>query len=225
MAKGVKIGITGLPEAGKTFALRKVIEMLEDDNAIVGGMLTEPIIEKGEKVGFNVIDWMSKQEGVIAHRNLESKTIVGDFGINLEVLESIGVGAINSVSAATFAAGDLAPELITAAFGGKLATMTAFATDTDPGTPGIQLPTNLAGTTVSFRDSQGMNRLSPLLFVSSGQVNYLTPAGTALGAATVTITSGGGSVSIGNVTIAAVAPGMSMAASAVRNPRNMVISF
>ena len=98
MAKGVKIGITGLPEAGKTFALRKVIEMLEDDNAIVGGMLTEPILDNGEKVGFNVIDWMTKQEGVIAHKNHESKTIVGDFGINLDILETIGVGAINSAS-------------------------------------------------------------------------------------------------------------------------------
>jgi len=132
----------------------------------------------------------------------------GGFDSFIFKISGVGVGAINSVSAATFAAGDLAPELITAAFGGRLATMTALATDTDPGTPGIQLPTNLMGTTVSFRDSQGMNRLAPLLFVSSGQVNYISPAGTALGAATVTITSGDGSVSIGNVTIAAVAPGI-----------------
>jgi uncharacterized protein (TIGR03437 family) len=58
------------------------------------------------------------------------------------------------------------------------------------------------------RDSQGVGRLAPLFFVSSGQVNYQIPAGTALGAATVTITSGDGSVSTGNVTIASVAPGL-----------------
>src|SRR5262249_53523510 len=40
------------------------------------------------------------------------------------------------------------------------------------------------------------------------QVNYLIPAGTASGAATVTITSGNGSVSTGSVEIAVVAPGL-----------------
>ncbi|MCG2826594.1 MAG: nucleotide kinase, partial [Thermoplasmatales archaeon] len=60
MAKGVKIGITGLPSAGKTQALVRVIEMLEDEGLVVGGMITEPIIKKGKRVGFNVKDWMTK---------------------------------------------------------------------------------------------------------------------------------------------------------------------
>jgi len=116
-------------------------------------------------------------------------------------------GSVNSVSAATFAPGELASEQIIAAFGGKLATMTALGADSDPA-PGIQLPTQLVGTTVSVRDSLGMTRLAPLFYVSDPQVNYLVPAGTAAGAATVTITGGDGSVSTGNVTIAAVAPGI-----------------
>ncbi len=120
---------------------------------------------------------------------------------------SVTIGVAN-VSAASFAAGELAADQIVAGFGSTLATMTAFGTDTDPVAPGIQLPTSLEGTTVSVRDSLGVSRLAPLFFVSFGQVNYLMPSGTALGPATVTVTNGGGLMSIGNVTIVTVAPGI-----------------
>jgi uncharacterized protein (TIGR03437 family) len=70
------------------------------------------------------------------------------------------------------------------------------------------LPTSLAGTTVKVRDSQGVERPAPLFFVSPLQVNYQIPPGTAAGAATVTVTSGDGSMSVGNVTIATVVPGL-----------------
>ena len=95
MPTGVKIGITGLPGAGKTHALRRVIEMLGQDNKIIGGMLTEPIIENNDRVGFRVIDWMTKDEEILAHINIDSKVVVGKYGVDLDVLEKIGVSAIN----------------------------------------------------------------------------------------------------------------------------------
>ncbi len=109
--------------------------------------------------------------------------------------------AVASVSAASFLGNELASEQIVAAFGAGLATTTQVAAS-------LPLPTEIAGTTVRVRDSQGESRLSPLFFVAPTQVNYQIPPGTAAGAATVTITSGDGAVSIGNVTIAAVAPGL-----------------
>ncbi|HKQ78305.1 MAG TPA: BACON domain-containing carbohydrate-binding protein, partial [Blastocatellia bacterium] len=72
----------------------------------------------------------------------------------------------------------------------------------------IPLPTALAGTTVEVTDSAGMTRLAPLFFVSSGQVNYLIPSGVTAGSANVTIRSGAGAVSGGNIRIMAVAPGL-----------------
>ncbi len=110
------------------------------------------------------------------------------------------VGAVASVSAASFLGQTLASESIVAAFGSNLATSLQIANSTP-------LPTILAGTTVKVRDSAGVERLSPLFFVAPTQVNYLVPAGTATGAATVTITSGSGAVSIGATQIASVAPG------------------
>jgi uncharacterized protein (TIGR03437 family) len=108
---------------------------------------------------------------------------------------------VASVSAASFAQGEVAAESIVAAFGSRLATATEAAKT-------LPLPTELANTKVSVRDSAGAVRDAPLFFVSPAQVNYLVPAGTANGAATVTITSGDGRISIGNAQIGAVGPGL-----------------
>ena len=64
MGVTIKIGITGLPNAGKTQALIKVIEMLEEGDLKVGGMITEPITKNNRRMGFYVIDWMSKEKGL-----------------------------------------------------------------------------------------------------------------------------------------------------------------
>lgn len=98
MAKGVKIGITGLPQTGKTTILTTVIKMLESDEKIVGGMITEAIIENNKHVGFKIIDWMTKEEGILAHIDVVSSFSVGVYGVDLEVLESLGVNALNRAS-------------------------------------------------------------------------------------------------------------------------------
>lgn len=116
---------------------------------------------------------------------------------------------VTSVSAASYSASGLASETIAAAFGTRLATTVMTA----PGTPECPtcLPTELAGTTVKVKDSAGTERPASLFFVSPGQVNYLIPAGTAVGTATVTITSGDGAVSVGTAQIAVTAPGLFVA--------------
>jgi uncharacterized protein (TIGR03437 family) len=111
-----------------------------------------------------------------------------------------GRGVI-SVSAASYSEEGQAPEAILSAFGTNLATTSQAAASIPP-------PTSLGGTTVSVRDSAGVERPAPLFFVSPLQVNYLVPSGTALGSATVTITSGDGTVSLGTAQITGVAPGL-----------------
>ena len=108
---------------------------------------------------------------------------------------------VASVSAASFLGAELAPDSIIAAFGVNLATAVVIA-NTSP------LPTMLAGTKVSVKDSAGTERLAPLFFVAPTQVNYLMPPGTAPGRASVTITSGDNKISVGSPMIAAVAPGL-----------------
>ncbi len=105
------------------------------------------------------------------------------------------------VSAANYGTDEQAAESIIAAFGRSMATTTM-------GAPGRPLPTELGGTTVKVRDSQGVERLSPLFYVSPTQVNFQIPAGTATGDATFTITSGDGTISIGTMKIASVVPAL-----------------
>ncbi|MGA1822169.1 MAG: NTPase [Thermoplasmatota archaeon] len=94
MTKKIKIGITGLPGAGKTHTLKKVIEMLEAEGIKVGGMITDAIKENGEKVGFMVEDILTKKSGVLAHKELHSSVKFMEYGVDMEVLDSIGVNAI-----------------------------------------------------------------------------------------------------------------------------------
>ncbi len=110
-----------------------------------------------------------------------------------------GVTTVVSVSAASYAGDLLAPESIVAAFGQGLATQTVAAST-------LPLPTVLGGTTVTIRDSAGVDRLAPLFFVSEYQINYLLPAGSASGAGTVTVRAANGNVRTGVVVIDRVAP-------------------
>ena len=109
--------------------------------------------------------------------------------------------ALACVSAASFSATPLAPAAIIAAFGTNLATTTNSANTTP-------LPTTLNGTTVSVRDSAGVERTAPLFFVSPNQINYQMPPDTAPGTATIIVTTSAGIVSQGTTTIANVAPGL-----------------
>ncbi len=103
---------------------------------------------------------------------------------------------------------EIAPNGIGSAYGIELANSIVVATDTDPNTAGVQLPTTLGGTTVSLKDSGGTTRQAPLFYVSPTQVNYQIPNGTAAGAATVTIVNGSSGISTGSITVASVAPGV-----------------
>lgn len=110
--------------------------------------------------------------------------------------------AINvvTVSAASFET-TVTPDSIMSAFGTSLATRTEAASS-------VPLPTTLAGTTVRVRDSNDVERLAPLFFVSVGQINYLIPTDTASGTAIVTIVSENGVISQGVIQVNTVGPGI-----------------
>lgn len=94
MGKALKIGITGLPGAGKTYALLKVIEMLEADGLTVGGMITQPIVKRNRREGFYVMDWATKERRVFASKDIQSKTTVGRYGVDIAALDEVGVHAL-----------------------------------------------------------------------------------------------------------------------------------
>jgi uncharacterized protein (TIGR03437 family) len=129
----------------------------------------------------------------------------GGYGRTVTVYRNISVslGTLTIVNAAgnPFKAPPVAPYSIATALGTDLATSPVANS-------AATLPVTLAGTTVSVQDSAGMSRPSQLYYVSSGQVNFIIPQGTAIGNATVTITSGDGHISVGTLPVTAVAPGI-----------------
>src|SRR5437879_12691672 len=91
MGEALKIGITGLPGAGKTYCLLKVIEMLEGEGLKVGGMITEPTVKRNRREGFDVMDCASKEKRVFASREIQSKTMVGRYGVDIRAHRGGGV--------------------------------------------------------------------------------------------------------------------------------------
>lgn len=147
-------------------------------------------------VNFNFSDTPTKRQvGGADQRELAAGYASGTVTVNP------AVRSVANVSAASFAASAIAPESIVAAFGTGLATEVRLA-------GGLPLPTQLAGTRVKVKDSAGVERLAPLFFVAPNQINYLMPAGAPSGAATVTVTSGDGTISAGEAPIASVAPAL-----------------
>ncbi len=94
MISDIKIGITGLPGSGKTYALLRVIEMLQDGELKIGGMIDEPVGDGRHKTGFTVRDLLTGETDVFASTDIESRVMVGKLGVDLSKLEAIGVKAI-----------------------------------------------------------------------------------------------------------------------------------
>ena len=122
-----------------------------------------------------------------------------------------GGSTVTTVSAASYEPGPVAPGSIVSTFGTGLAAQALAATDLDPASPGIQLPTQLGGTTVEVA-----GQLAQLLFVSPTQINLVLPSPLATGSAPIVVRSGTGQTSNGTVQIAPVAPAI-FAANATGN--------
>ena len=89
-----KIGITGMPNVGKTETLKKIIGFLEKAGYVSEGMITESILKDDSRVGFNVVDYQTKESKTFAHIDFEDKEHVGKYGVDTDALEEIGIPAI-----------------------------------------------------------------------------------------------------------------------------------
>jgi uncharacterized protein (TIGR03437 family) len=123
------------------------------------------------------------------HDGTQEVIYLNDVGANTTGLG--GTGAIYlltlAVSSTTANSGDYvaypqAPDGLVSTFGVNLSSGTSVASGS--------LPTELGSTTVTVTDSGGTARSAQLVFVSPSQVNWVVPAGSRSGPATVTTTSG-----------------------------------
>ncbi len=94
MARSLKIGISGTLGLGKTETLKRIIDMLDEEGISVGGMLTDPIFEDNRQVGFQVMDWQTKEKAVFAHLYINTSLNVDGYNVDLDAIEQVGVKAI-----------------------------------------------------------------------------------------------------------------------------------
>lgn len=218
--------------AGKIFitnaGTQQVLELAANDNqlgatSVVAGNGTQGFSGDGAsaeqarlnfpQIGTAVNDIQLTANLVILNNGDMLFTDTGNNRVRL--LKRTAEPAVVSLSAASYAGAEVASESIVAAFGANLA-IRVEAADSLP------LPTTLAGTRVLVKDSAGTERAAPLFFVAPGQINYLAPSGTLNGSASVTVTSGDGTISRGTLNVATVAPGL-FAANA--NGRGVATGF
>lgn len=148
------------------------------------------------------------QGGIVIRNQIHYHTIWRDrnrdYGKDLSLtvpLDNAAVATVTTTSAASFAAGALAPEAIGAVFGTGLAAGNSSATTTT-------LPTTLAGVQIQVTDAAGTTRNAPLFFVSPSQINFQLPPATGTGTATLTVLRDGTAVGQGTLQVEAVTPGL-----------------
>jgi uncharacterized protein (TIGR03437 family) len=127
--------------------------------------------------------------------------VVDGFVIKLDTTRN--VSNFVTVSAASYRGDQMAPDSIVAGFAPGLASGLATASTTP-------LPTALGGVSVRIRDTNGVEQLAPLFFVSPNQINYLLPANVAAGRASATVINSATSaiISAGVISVAAIGPGL-----------------
>lgn len=149
------------------------------------------------------------------------------YTINQNIQPAPALTNIASVSAASFAPNaSLTADGIVAGFGTGLSQNVVLATT-------VPLPTQLDGTEVLVKDANGVERPAGLFFVAPTQINYLIPAGTADGNATITVRRNGVDAAQGTTAIETVAPGLftsnasgqGVAAAVILRRRNNVDTF
>lgn len=86
--------LTGKPGCGKTTLVLKVIDNL-GLNAY--GFYTKEKRENGKRIGFelySLINGSVVNTGILAHQHIKSSMRVGKYGVNLKVLDEMGIPAI-----------------------------------------------------------------------------------------------------------------------------------
>lgn len=81
--------LQGYPGIGKTTVVKKIVAEIES----AGGFFTEEIREGSTRRGFRIRTLMGKQ-GILAYEGRPSAYRVGKYGVDIEVLESVGVESI-----------------------------------------------------------------------------------------------------------------------------------
>ncbi len=82
--------LTGIPGTGKTSLIKQAVA---ETAAKAGGFYTEEIRSRGIRKGFRLVT-LDGQDAILAHVRSESRYRVGNYGVDIDSLERVGVPAL-----------------------------------------------------------------------------------------------------------------------------------
>ena len=85
----MKIFITGEPKIGKTTLIKEISDILMKRGVKISGFITSDLISEGKRVGFNIVDIVTKEERIFASKNIETKYKFGSYYLNIDNLDEI----------------------------------------------------------------------------------------------------------------------------------------
>ncbi len=152
----------------------------------------------------NVVHRSAGTAGIDTLQDGNKRAQLGKFLLSIDAtttpISPAQPSALTVTSAAANIGAKAAPDSLASAYGSGLALQAVSPT-------GSTLPFVLGGTTASVQDSAGALRLGQLFYAGPAQVNFVVPAGTATGPASVTVTAGStGAIATGTIEISAVTP-------------------
>ncbi|MDI6644924.1 MAG: NTPase [Methanobacteriaceae archaeon] len=89
----MNILLTGNPGIGKTTVLIQIKNHLQENGYRIGGVCCPEIREIRQRVGFKIVDLMTKTEGILSHIKCKGPRL-GKYRVNLSDLDDIGTSAI-----------------------------------------------------------------------------------------------------------------------------------
>lgn len=88
--------IEARPGAGKTTAIGRLAERLDDAGVALSGFLTREMRSRGRRVGFEIETFGGGKRGVLAHVDLPGPPRVGRYGVDLEEFERVALPALEN---------------------------------------------------------------------------------------------------------------------------------
>jgi len=91
---GLSVLVTGRPGVGKTTLILRVVARLPGP---AGGFYTRELRDDGRRVGFELVT-LDGRRGVLAHVGRRGEPRVGQYGVDLRVMEDLGVPALRQAA-------------------------------------------------------------------------------------------------------------------------------
>jgi nucleoside-triphosphatase len=91
----INILIRGKPRSGKSTLIQKLVDLLKQEGKTLGGICT-PEIRDRNRLGFEIMDMMTGERGILSHINQKEGPKIASYRVNLQDLDKIGVWGIKT---------------------------------------------------------------------------------------------------------------------------------